>query len=74
MAVAVVPKSEFRRNENVIVGYGEVPSVIDQNGRSGWGLPGGKIVYTVFEAKAYAKKLDDHIRKNMRNVSQLLAA
>lgn len=72
MAIPIIPKSEARINNNVIVGYGEVPSVISQCGRTGWGLPNGKVVYSQQEAQAFARKLDQVIRANMRDPKQLL--
>ena len=73
MAVSTIAKSEFRRNENIIVGYGEVPAV-DVHGVTGWGLPGGLITFSEKEAIAYAKKLDKEIRARLDDPSQLLAA
>ena len=73
MATAVIPKSEFRRNDNIIEGYGEVPAV-DVEGITGWGLPGGIVTFREAEARVYAKKLDREIRKNLTNLNQLLTA
>ena len=73
MATAIVPKSEIRRNENITVGYGEVPFVIVE-GKTGWGLPGGGFTTNRFEARRFAEKLDTEIRKRMTDVNELLTA
>lgn len=74
MATAIIPKSEIRRNENITVGYGEVPFVVKENGEKGWGLPAGGFTSNVFEARRFAEKLDIEIRKRMKDVNQLLTA
>lgn len=73
MAASVIPKSEFRRNDNIIEGYGEVPAV-DVNGVTGWGLPGGLVTFSEAEAREYARRLDRELRRRVKNPKQLLTA
>lgn len=73
MAVPIVPKSEFRRSANIIVGYAEVPAV-EVNGVQGWGLPGGLVTFREEEAREFAVKLDKKIRANLTDLNQLLKA
>lgn len=73
MAVATVPKSEFRRDNSIQIGYGKVPSV-DINGVTGWGLPGGEVTFRESVAYAFARKLDQEIRARLKTPEQLLAA
>ena len=73
MSTAIVPKSEMRRNDNIIVGYGEVPA-ISINGVKGWGLPKGRVTFSEEDAIEYATQLDKAIRQNLRNKEQLLKA
>ena len=73
MAVAVTPKSEFRRNHNIIEGYGEVPAV-EVDGVIGWGLPGGVITFSESEAREYAKRLDKALRHRVKHPNQLVIA
>ena len=76
MAVSVVPKSEFRRDDNIIEGYGEVPAVYlqapDGSWITGWGLPNGDVTFREKEARAFAKKLDELIRQNMKSKEDLV--
>lgn len=72
MATSVIPKSEMRRNENIAIGYGEVPAVYEM-GRVAWGLPGGRLTYCPEEAKKYAKRLDGQIRKTLKSRQQLIS-
>jgi hypothetical protein len=73
MATAITPKSVFRQNDNITVGYGDVPAIyID--GVLAWGLPGGQITFREKEAIAYATKLDQTIRANLKDVNQLASA
>lgn len=78
MAVSVIPKSEFRKNKNIVEGYGEVPSVhlVSPEGDiiTGWGLPDGSVTYREQDARAFAKKLDEVIRRNMRSTDDLLVS
>lgn len=63
MAIPIVPKSEIRYNDNISVGYGEIPSTGDPK-RRGWVLPCGTIVYNETEARKYAAKIDQLIRSS----------
>jgi hypothetical protein len=63
MATPIIPKSEARINNNIMVGFGEVPYV-EVDGKPGWGLPNGEVVHDVEEALAYAEALDKMIRSN----------
>lgn len=72
MAIPIIPKSEARINNNISVGFGEVPATFAPCGRIAWGLPNGELVYTKEEAEDYAKELDRVIRANMRSPKQLL--
>ena len=71
MSTAIIPKSEMRRNDNIIVGYGEVPATVDEEGIPGWGLPDGQITYSEEDAIAFASKLDRTIRAKLKSISQL---
>jgi hypothetical protein len=73
MATAIIPKSEFRKNDNIEIGYGEVPA-IDVDGVAGWGLPGGIVTFSEREAREYAAKLHDEIILRMSNLNQLISA
>jgi hypothetical protein len=73
MATAIIPKSEMRRNDNISVGYGEVPAVT-VNGVTAWGLPGGRVTYSEEEALTFAIKLDKTIRQVVTSSQQLLSA
>jgi len=73
MATSVIPKSEMRKDDNIRVGYGEVPSITVE-GVPGWGLPGGKIVFQEREAIAFAQQLDSEIRIRLKSPKQLLSA
>lgn len=70
MAVATVAKSVFRQNDNIVVGYGEVPAV-HYRGVVGWGLPGGEVTFREEIAIAWATRLDKVIRANMRTVDDI---
>ena len=74
MATSVVPKSELRENNNISVGYGEVPAVMRANGQTCWGLPNGEVTCDPQRAKEFASKLDQTIRANMNDISQLMNA
>lgn len=75
MATSVIPKSEIRRNDNIIDGFGEVPAFIcDETGRQCWGLPGGNVTYDEEYARQYAGRLKAHLRRTVRNPKQLLTA
>lgn len=65
MAIPIVPKSEIRYNDNVSVGYGELPSIGDSE-RRGWVLPCGSIVYNESEARKFAAKIDQMIRASKK--------
>jgi hypothetical protein len=73
MAVSTIAKSVMRNNDNIIVGYGEVPAV-RVNGVTGWGLPGGIVTFREREAREYAAKLDAEIRRTMKSPAQLISA
>ena len=70
LATSIIPKSEFRRNENISVGYGEVPA-ISVNGVTAWGLPGGEITFSEETALEWAIKLNKAIQANIRSVEDL---
>lgn len=71
MAIPTIPKSEVRMNFNISVGYGELPAV-RVNGRRGWGLACGEVVYCEQEAREIAAAIDKEIRANMRDPKRLL--
>lgn len=74
MSTAIVPKSEFRLNFNISVGYGEVPAVqIPDTDIYGWGLPGGRVTFSEEEAIFYATKLDREIRLRLKDPKQLIS-
>lgn len=64
MATSTIPKSEFRRNDNIIHGYGEVPAVETDKGIA-WGLPGKAITHCPNIAREFARKLDLMIRTQL---------
>lgn len=72
MATSITPKSELRRNDNVIVGYGEVPG-IEIEGKPAWGFPGRKVTFCIDEAKAMARQLDELIRPALQRKPRSLA-
>jgi hypothetical protein len=71
MAAPIIPKSEIRMNLNLIIGYGELPAVI-KDGKPGWGLPNGAVVFCRDTALKYAEKLDRLIRENLTDSRRLL--
>ena len=73
MATSVIPKSEMRKDDNIRFGYGEVPAITVE-GVQGWGLPGGKVVFTEKEAIDFAEQLDLEIRTRLKNPKQLISA
>lgn len=73
MATSVIPKSVFRINNDITVGYGTVPAV-EIKGVLGWGLPGGQVVFTEKEATAFASQLNQEIKARLRDPRQLLTA
>ena len=73
MATAVIPKSEARRNDNISVGYGEVPAVMVEE-QLGWGMPGGNVTFCRDRATSFAKDLDAEIRRTLKHPKQLLTA
>lgn len=73
MATSVIPKSEIRVNNNIAVGFGEVPAVeCSESGRMGWGLPGGKWTSCKETAHRWAEKLDREISRAMKSPAELL--
>lgn len=79
MAVATVPKSEFRKNDNVIFGLGEIASTVvtDSEGNNeivGWVHPNGTITFREREALEWAKQLDAWFKQRIQHPSQLLRA
>lgn len=73
MSTAIIPKSEFRKNMNISIGYGEIPAVqIPGTDIYGWGLPGGLVTFSEEEALAYATKLDKEIRSRLKNPKKLI--
>ena len=73
MATSVIPKSEFRRNDNITFGYAEVPAV-EVEGVMGWGLPGGVVTFSERFARNFAEQLDEEIRTRITHPSQLMKA
>jgi hypothetical protein len=73
LATSIIPKSVFRRNDNITVGYGTVPA-IEIEGVIGWGLPGGHVVFTEREATAFATQLDKDIQARLRHPGELLTS
>ncbi len=72
MAVATIAKSEFRRNENIVEGYGEVPAhECEDTGKTVYGLPGGLKTTCRESAIKFARSLDAEIRKHLKSVEQL---
>lgn len=71
MATSIIPKSEFRRNENITYGYGEVPGTYLPDGSIGWGLPGGIITKDRSEACRIAIELDAILKANIKSPSEL---
>ena len=75
MATAVIPKSEIRRNDNIRVGYGEVPAFdCEETGQVKWGFLGGMTTSNPKQARFWASMLDDEIRRTMKSPEQLLTA
>ncbi len=72
MATAIVPKSEARRSNSIICGFGEVPSVLTKTGQIGWGLPGDTITFCEKEAQRAAQCLDTTIRTLMVTTTKSL--
>lgn len=71
MATATVAKSVMRKNDNISVGYGEVPA-IEIHGITAWGLPGGTVTYSEEIALGWAIKLDAEIRLRIKDVAELM--
>ena len=63
----------MRKNDNISVGYGEVPA-FEVDGITAWGLPGGKITYSEETALGWAIKLNLEIVARMRDISDLMHA
>jgi len=61
MSTAIIAKSEMRKNDNIIIGYGELPA-IEIGGVQGWGVPGGLVTFSEEIAISWAIKLDKQIR------------
>lgn len=57
--------------DNIIVGYGEVPSVQTEQGIA-WVLPGGAITHNKEEATIHAEKLDRLVRLNLNRYNRKL--
>jgi hypothetical protein len=72
MATSTVPKSSFRRDDNMVVGMGEVPAIYVSGGRIAWGLPGGEITYCPEEATAMAEAIDNELIRKGTTPAQLL--
>jgi hypothetical protein len=70
MSTATIPKSEMRRNDNIIVGLGEVPAV-EINGVPGWGLPGGAVTYSEETALGWAIDMDRKLRAVSKSPAEL---
>ena len=60
MSTAIIAKSEMRKNDNITVGYGEVPAV-EIEGVLGWGLPGGLVTFSEEAAIGWAIRIDKEI-------------
>lgn len=75
MATSIIPKSVFRLNQNISVGYGEVPATVcPDSGIEGWGLPGGGITFSEAVALEWAIKIDREIRSTITNIKQLASS
>ena len=73
MATATIAKSEMRKNNNIVFGYGEVPGVEnEETGEVIYGLPGGHSTQCENKALAFAQSLDKAIRANLKSTNQLL--
>jgi hypothetical protein len=73
MPTSITPKSEFRTNHNIRVGFAEIPAII-VNDDVLWGLPGGSVTRSRKEATAYAHKLANYLSRTVKDVSQLSRA
>ena len=74
MAVATIPKSEIRTDENITVGYATVPATATENGELAWGLPCGNLTTSKAYAVEFCTKLDIEIQRRKKNPSDLLKA
>lgn len=75
MAVKTVAASVMRRNDNIQVGYGEVPGFSHpETGQLCWGLPGGELTTCRAAARIFAAQLDREIRAILKTPNQLLSA
>lgn len=61
MSTAIIAKSEMRKNDNISIGYGELPA-IEIGGVTGWGIPGGLVTFSEEVAISWAIKIDTEIR------------
>jgi hypothetical protein len=71
MAAPIVPKSEIRKSESIVSGYGEMPAVKTDKGTC-WALPGAGLICCPKEAKKYAAKLDRMIQVNVQRTGRTL--
>jgi hypothetical protein len=73
MATAIVPKSEFRKDNSITVGWATIPATTHpETGEEGWGLPGGVFCANEQYAKEYAIVLDIELRRITTHPRQLL--
>jgi len=77
MATSITPKSVFRQNDNISVGYGEVPACYITNTKTeqrvqGWVHPDGTITFRESVAIAWATQLDDYFKSRNVKSSTLL--
>ena len=75
MATAIVPKSEFRKDNSITVGWATVPATTHpETGEEGWGLPGGVFCANEKYATEFAKALDTELQRIVDHPQQLLSS
>lgn len=76
MGVSITPKSVWRENDNVIVGFGEIPTAIyiNEQGRktNGWALPDGTFTDKRSVAVQSATRLNQIISFNNTSPDSLI--
>ena len=73
MATAVIPKSVFRRNDNIQIGYGEVPAIV-VDGVTAWVHPNGTVTFRESQARKWATEINNWMSNNVKDLKQLLTA
>jgi hypothetical protein len=71
MAAPIVPKSEARKSDSVVVGFGELPAVKTDKGLC-WALPGSGLICCPKAARKAAAKLDHMIQVNVQRTGRAL--